>query len=139
MQIEDLTLDALSVGTEAHFTRRISESDVDTFASLSGDFNPLHVDSDYAESLGFRGRVVHGALLSALVSRLIGMQLPGRRSFLLSMKLDYAAPTFPGDLLEVSGSVQSIHAEQRVIVLKLRIRCGEEVRARGSAMVRIEG
>lgn len=138
MQAREWTLEELTVGTEGSFERSISAADVDTFAQLSGDHNPLHTDRRYAQGRGFRDRVVHGALLSALVSRFVGMELPGRRSLLLSMKLDFAAPSFPGDALKVSGEVQSVHLDQRVVVLRVRICCGEEVRARGAAMVRVE-
>jgi 3-hydroxybutyryl-CoA dehydratase len=132
------TLDALTVGTKARFEREVTEADVDVFAQLSGDHNPLHANRAYAQKAGYRDRVVHGALLSALVSRFVGMELPGRRSLLLSMKLDYVAPSFPGDTLEVSGTVQSLHAEERVVVLRIYIRCGDEVRARGSVVVKIQ-
>jgi 3-hydroxybutyryl-CoA dehydratase len=128
----------LTVGTEAHFEQRLTETDVDAFARLSGDHNPLHTDLSFAQQAGYRDRVVHGALLSALVSRFVGMELPGRQSLLLSMKMDYVAPTFPGDTVAVTGQVQSIHAEQRVVVLRIRIHCDEEVRARGSVMVKIQ-
>lgn len=132
------TLDELTVGTNARFEQQVTEADIDAFARLSGDHNPLHTDPSYARQAGYRDRVVHGALLSALVSRFVGMELPGKKSLLLSMKMDYAAPTFPGDTLDVSGQVQSIHTEQRVVVLKIRIHCGDELRARGTAMVRVD-
>jgi len=132
------TLAALTIGTEARFTREVSEADVDHFAQLSGDHNPLHTNRAYAQETGYRDRVVHGGFLSALASRLVGMELPGLRSLLLSMKLDYLAPTFPGDMLEVLGTVQSLHHAERVVVLRITIRCGNEVRARGSAVVRIQ-
>ena len=137
MQARELNLQQLEVGTEASFEHRIVTSDVDEFARLSGDQNPLHTDPMFAQSAGFPDRVVHGSFLMALASRLIGMELPGKQSFLLSLKLDFVAPSFPGDILKVLGRVQSIHPEQRVAVLRLRISSGEELRARGSAMVRV--
>jgi 3-hydroxybutyryl-CoA dehydratase len=137
MKPREWTLEQLKVGTKACFEHCISDSDVDEFARLSGDYNPLHADQQFAKSTGFRDRVVHGAMLVALASRFVGMELPGRRSLLLSLKLDFVAPTFPGDIVEVLGRVESIHPQPRVVVLRLMISCGGELRARGSAMVRV--
>ena len=133
----DWTLEQLEAGIEAGFEHTVSEAEIDTFASLSGDRNPLHCDAAYARASGFRDRVAHGALLGALVSRLIGMELPGRRSLLLGQRLDFVAPTYPGDTLRVRGWVDSVHQEQRTVALRLSITCGAEIRVRGSALVRV--
>jgi len=138
MTAGDWTLETLVVGTSASFERCIEAADVDTFARLSGDNNPLHMEVAFARALGHRDRVVHGALLTALASQLVGVHLPGRRSFLLSLKMDYVAPTYPGDTVVVSGNVRSIHLSQRAVMMQLSITCGEEVRSRGAAMVRVE-
>lgn len=132
-----MTFEECTVGMEARFERRILASDVDEFARLSGDYNPLHTDSEFARRSGFRDRVVHGALLVAMISRVVGMDLPGSQSLLLSLKLDFAAPTFPDEKLEVISRVQSLHENEKVVMLSLRIMCAEETRARGSALVRV--
>lgn len=138
MQVRDWTWETLYEGAEAGFEHRIEAEDVRAFATLSGDHNPLHVDSDYARHSGHPAPVVHGAMLGALVSRLVGMELPGRRSLLLNLKLSFAAPTYPGDTLSVHGRVQSMHADQRAVVLRVEIHCDDELRARGTALVRVE-
>lgn len=132
-----MTFEELKVGMEARYERRIDDTDLDEFARLSGDHSPLHISAEFARQAGFRNRLVHGALLAALVSRLVGMELPGSQSLLLSLKLDFPAPTFPNDTVVVAGRIKSLHPEERVIVLHLRVTCGEETRARGSALVRI--
>ena len=138
MRPREWTLEELEVGTEASFERRIDDSDLDAFAWLSGDHNPLHVDQKVAQRAGYQDRVIPGVLLAALVSRLVGMELPGYKSLLLGLKLDFVTPSFPGETLRVAGRVQSIHREQRVIVLRLEITGEGELRARGTAMVRVE-
>jgi len=115
----------------------VTEAEVDAFASLSGDHNPLHCDAAYGRAAGFRDRVAHGVLLGALVSRLIGTELPGRWSLLLGLRLDFVAPTYPGDTLTVQGRVDSVHLEQRTVTIRLSITCAGETRLRGSAMVRM--
>lgn len=135
--VSDLTLDCLSEGDKASFKHHITVDELNTFADLSGDRNPLHVDSQFARNQGYRDCVVHGAFFAGLVSRFVGMELPGRQSLLLSLKLDFAAPSFPGDVIEVTGEIDRIHIEQEVIVLKIRMDCQSEVRVRASAMVKV--
>ena len=135
--IGDWTLEQLEAGMEAGFEHTVTADEVDTFASLSGDRNPLHCDAAYGRAAGFRDRVAHGAFLGALASRLIGMELPGRRSLLLGLRLDFVGPTYPGDTLRVRGKVDSVHLEQRTVAIRLSITCAGETRLRGSALVRV--
>jgi 3-hydroxybutyryl-CoA dehydratase len=132
-----MIFEELKVGMERHYERQIDVLAIDEFARLSGDDNPLHMNPEFARQAGFRDRVVHGALLTALLSRLVGTELPGRHSLLLSLKLDFPAPTFPNDTVVVMGQVESLHQEKRAVLLRLRVTCGEETRARGSALVRV--
>lgn len=127
----------LSEGARFAFRHRITAAEVDAFARLSGDANRLHMDHEYARQQGHRDRVVHGALLAALVSRLIGMELPVRRTLLLGLNLHFVAPTYPEDVIEVAGVVASVHPAADVVTLKLTLTCGDELRARGTAMVRV--
>lgn len=131
-------LSSLNVGDSACFDRRIDTSDIDAFANLSGDENSLHMDSAGARLRGFRDRVVHGALLAALVSRLVGMHLPGERGLMLSLRLDFAAPSYPGDTLRITGTVSGIHPAERAAVIRITVACADQLRARGSVMVRVE-
>jgi acyl dehydratase len=133
------TLEELVEGTEASFQYLVRDADVEAFAELSGDRNPLHTDPAFSRRAGFRDRVVHGAFVAALASRLVGMDLPGRDSLLLSLRLDFVAPTFPGETVEVTGKVESVHPAERTVLLGLAVTCGGEPRARGSALVRVGG
>ncbi len=138
MADEFTTLGSLTIGDSAYFERRIDALDIDAFAKLSGDQNSLHMDGGAARARGYRDRVVHGALLAALVSRLIGMHLPGERGLMLSLRLDFAAPSHPGDTLRVTGTVSGIHPAERAAVIRVSVTCADQLRARGSAMVRVE-
>jgi 3-hydroxybutyryl-CoA dehydratase len=132
-----MTFEELKIGMEFRCERRINDKDIDEFARLSGDQNPLHISTEFAQQEGFKNRVVHGALLAALVSRVVGMEIPAKQILLLSLKLDFPAPTFPNDTVVVVGQVENLHHEERAVLLRLRITCGQETRARGSALVRI--
>lgn len=111
----------LRVGLRAEFEREISEADVLAFAEQSGDGNPLHVDSDYARTSNYQGRIVHGALQVSLASALVGMHLPGRHVLLGAINARFPAPLYFPCRVCVSGEItawdRSLNAGQvRVVV-----------------------
>ena len=101
------TFESLEVGESAQISRRIEAKDVDAFASLSGDYNPLHVSDEYGSRTPFGKRVVHGMFLGALVSQLVGMQLPGESALLVKETLQFVKPVHIGDTVDVSARVAS--------------------------------
>lgn len=111
----------LHLGQEAGFEALITAADVGRFAELSGDASPLHTDPAFAAARGFGDRVVHGAYLAALASRLCGMILPGRNGLLLAMSLSFAAPTLVGTRVTVTGTVDQLSHGVRSAVVKLAI------------------
>jgi len=78
---------------------------VNDFAKLSGDYNPLHVNEEYARKTNFKKRVCHGMLLSSFFSRLIGMYLPGKHALLFSQSLNFVNPCFIDDKIIVEGEI----------------------------------
>jgi 3-oxoacyl-[acyl-carrier protein] reductase len=92
---------AMAVGQEASLSRVIEAADVDAFARLSGDFNPLHMEDEFARQTSFRRRVVHGMLLGSFVSTLIGMHLPGPGALWAEQRFQWRAPVFIGDTVRV--------------------------------------
>lgn len=118
----DYTFEQLSVGQTGQFTRTFSDAEIQAFADLSGDQNPLHVDAAYARASGFAGRVAHGLLSGALYSTLVGMHLPGKRALLRGIQIDFHAPVFAGEALTVKGEIVELHGEFRLVTLKAEIR-----------------
>ena len=86
------TYDTLHVGDAFHIERFISENDVLTFARITGDDNPLHVDAEYAESTRFGHRIVHGVLLLGLISKVLGRDYPGPGSVAVSISCRFLRP-----------------------------------------------
>ncbi len=91
------------IGEEAKTARVFSQEDVERFAELSGDHNPIHLDNTYAQSSFFQGRIVHGMLVASLISSILGNTLPGPGSIYLRQELQFTAPVHPGD--EVTATV----------------------------------
>lgn len=107
--------------TCAEFTVTVTEEMMDKFLEISGDNNPLHVDSEFAKGQGFPGRVVYGMLTAAFYSRLAGVYLPGKYCLLHSVESSFHAPVFIGDILTVSGFVKVKHEATRVIEVSAKI------------------
>jgi acyl dehydratase len=108
-------------GQERRIKITISRSDVDSFASLSGDAAPLHTDQDFARKAGYSGPVVHGALLVAYVSRLVGMEFPGKFSVLERVDLAFHQPCYAPCDLQIIGKVRQISEAVSSVVLNISL------------------
>ena len=97
--------DDLFVGMSAQFKRKIDGEMITSFAQVSGDVNPLHIDADYARRSGFKNQVVHGMLCSSLFSELIGVHLPGENCLLTDISIIFSKPVFIDDEVIVDGSI----------------------------------
>lgn len=100
----------------------VAATDVDAFADLSGDINPLHLDDTFARSHGFRGRVVHGMLVGAFLSRVVGTVLPGPGALWLSLSVRFAQAVYVGDTVEITVSVKHKAEALRTLVLDTTVR-----------------
>lgn len=120
----------LAVGQAAELTHTLTRADVDAFAGLTGDDNPLHVDPEFAARTQFRRPVVHGMLSASFISTLIGTALPGEGALWLSQSITFQAPAFVGDTLTVRGVVRQKSPATRVLVLDLAV-----TNQRGEALI----
>lgn len=111
----------LSIGQRAAFDTQVSARELDQFIALSGDTNRLHADAAFARSRGYPDRVVHGALLSALVSRLAGVHLPGENCILHSLSLQFKVPVIVGARLRVEGVIDQLSDAVQAGVLKVSV------------------
>lgn len=121
MTAKDCAFDQIEIGNEASFSAEVAADAAARFAALSGDFNPLHTDVDYAATTRFGRCVVHGMFLAGLLSRLVGMHLPGKRCLYLSQTLDFVQPVFAGDKLVVRGRVLQKQEAMRTLILATQI------------------
>lgn len=109
---------SLQIGQRASFAKTVTESDVTTFAGLIGDFNPLHVDAEYARKSRFGQRVAHGMFTGGLISAVLGNKLPGPGAIYLSQQIEFLAPVFIGDTITATVEVTAWRPEKRIITLK---------------------
>lgn len=111
----------LSIGMEESFSVTITEDMTDAFHWLSGDPNPLHTDEKFAQTHGFRERVVYGMLTASMLSTLGGGYLPGKYCLIQSIETKFLRPVFIGDTIEIRGTVNELHDSVRQVVLKVEM------------------
>jgi 3-hydroxybutyryl-CoA dehydratase len=107
-----------AIGERASFTKTITEADVTSFAGLIGDFNPLHVDAEYARRSRFGQRVAHGIFSGGLISAVLGNKLPGPGAIYLSQQIEFLTPVFIGDTITATVEVSAWKPDKRIITLK---------------------
>ena len=133
----DRAFESLAPGERVSFEHTVSENDIAAFADLSGDYNPLHMDEGYAASSTFGRRVLHGMFLGALVSRLVGMHLPGKSALLMKETLEFRKPVFIGDTVFVSGTLSHVSAATKILKIAIDIRRADEQVTLGEAHVQM--
>ena len=116
-----LDFDEIPIGYEALPRRTITEKDVQTFAELTGDTNPLHMDAGFASETRFKKRVVHGMLTASFISTVVGMQLPGPGALYLSQVLNFKKPVMIDDIIQVKAIVVQKVASSQMLVLDIAV------------------
>ena len=110
-----IVIEDLAVGMTRSLRKTITDRDIELFAEVSTDRNPVHLDDAYAMDTIFEGRIAHGMLTAGLISAVIGEQLPGHGTVYLGQSLKFLAPVRPGDSVEAVVTVLSIdYAKRRV-------------------------
>lgn len=120
-KFSEYTFDEIQIGLSKEFQITITESMVNDFANISGDFSPIHMDEEYAKSTTFQKRVVHGMLLASFLSRIDGMYLPGKHALYFSQDIEFRNPCFIGDKLIVGSKVIDKSISTRIIKIESKI------------------
>ena len=132
------TLGPLREGLSSGLSFAVSQEDMDAFARLSADDNPIHSDAAFAQARGFEGPIVYGGLLVAAISRLLGTQLPGHGCVWHSLKIDFRAPLYVDETASLTGVVTYHNAELHLLRVALRLSCGDRLVAKGEAQASLK-
>ena len=116
-----LDFDNIHIDDEVELTHQLTKADVDAFAALIGDFNPLHVDETFARKTQFLKPVVHGMLSASFISTMIGMLLPGSGSLWTAQTIEFLNPAYVGDTLKLTARVKQKSIATRLLVLDILI------------------
>jgi len=109
---EGKSIHELKVGDSAQISKTITEKDINDFAKVTGDFNPVHLDQAYAEKTMFKGRIAHGLFSVGLLSAVLGNILPGHGTIYLSQEVKFIAPVRIGDTLTARVEVIELLPEK---------------------------
>ncbi|TGL56694.1 MaoC family dehydratase [Leptospira ognonensis] len=113
------TFQEIQINDTASFSKTITETDVYLFAGISGDFNPLHTDEEYAKTTVFGTRIAHGGLAASLLAPVLGMKLPGLGTVALETTTKFRKPVFFGDT--ITCKVEVIEKVDRLKAVKMKI------------------
>ncbi len=130
-----ICIEDIEMGMTRYIRKIITDRDIEQFAEISTDHNPVHLDDDYARDTIFEGRIAHGMLTAGLISAVIGEQLPGHGTIYMSQNLKFLAPVRPGDLVHAEVRVVDIVIDKRRVKLDCRCEVNGKNVLVGEAMV----
>lgn len=129
------SMDELAVGQQATFVKRVTQEEIDRFAEVTGDDNPVHIDEEWAAASSFKGRISHGLLTAGLISATIGTHLPGPGTIYMSQTLRWTWPVRAGDLLTCTVTVKELIPEKNRAILTTVVTCEDRDVLTGEAIV----
>jgi len=130
-----ICIEDIEIGMSRHLSKTVTDRDIELFAEVSTDRNPVHLDDAYARDTIFEGRIAHGMLTAGLISAVIGEQLPGHGTVYLAQSLKFMAPVRPGDHVRAQVTVTAIDIARRRVTLETHCAVGDTVVLKGEAMV----
>lgn len=125
----------LALGMEAGMVHRVTETDLDTFAALTGDRNPIHLDEAFAAVTIFKGRIAHGMLTATYISAVFGTQLPGPGAIYISQSLNFRAPVRIGDEVTATVRITELFPEKKRVLFACDCRVGGKTVLEGDALL----
>jgi 3-hydroxybutyryl-CoA dehydratase len=127
----------LAIGMEATYTRRVLEADIQEFARLSGDTNPIHLDEDFAAATMFKGRIAHGSLTASYISTILGTILPGPGAIYISQSLNFRGPVRIGDEVISTARILELLPAKRRAILTCHCSVGGKTVLEGEALMMV--
>jgi 3-hydroxybutyryl-CoA dehydratase len=130
-----LFFEDLQIGQRASMGKTITEADILLYSAISMDTNPLHLDAEAAAGSQFGGRIAHGMLSAAVISAVLGTQLPGPGAIYVSQTLTFKGPVKPGDTVRAIVEITGLNPEKKRATLRTRCLVKEVVVIDGEACV----
>ena len=108
----------LKIGDKFETTREVTDELIRKFAEVSGDYNPIHLDEEFAAKTRFGKRIAHGMLSGAFISAVLGYEFKERKIVYLSQTMRFTAPTFIGDTITTTATVTKIREDKQIVTLE---------------------
>lgn len=130
-------IEELSVGQIAESLNTVTQAEIQAFAAVSGDHNPVHLDPDFAATTPFKGVIAHGMLSAAFISAIVGTEMPGKGTIYMGQNLKFLAPVRPGDKVRTVVTVKEILAEKRRVICQTACYVGDTMVIDGEATLMV--
>ena len=138
--MKELAYDDIKVGDSDSVSKTITEGDIVTYAGITGDFNPVHINAEFAGKSMFKERIAHGMLVSGFISAVIGYHLPGPNTIYLAQEVSFKLPVKIGDTVTAEVTVTEKRDDKRILKLKTTVTNQRgEIVVDGSAVVKKVG
>ncbi|MBP7377441.1 MAG: MaoC family dehydratase [Pyrinomonadaceae bacterium] len=108
----------LKIGDQFSTSREVTDEVIRKFAEVSGDFNPIHLDDEFAKTTRFGKRIAHGMLSGAFISAVLGNEFRERKIVYLSQTMKFVAPVFIGDIVTATGTITNIREDKNIVTLE---------------------
>jgi 3-hydroxybutyryl-CoA dehydratase len=135
--VTSLFLEDIEVGRTAERTHVVTAGDIDAFAAVSGDYNPLHMDEAYAVQTPFKGRIAHGMLSGAYISAALAGELPGAGSVYLTQTLNFKRPVRIGDEVHTRITITAIDERRARVTISTVCKVNGKTVTDGEAIVMV--
>ena len=135
--MQGLFFEDLSVGQSAEMTKIVTSADIEAFAAVSGDTNPVHLDEAYARTTTFQGRIAHGMLSAAYISAVLGTRLPGPGAIYLNQSLRFRRPVRIGDEVTARVTVEALDERRGQATLATVCLVGGKAVVEGEATIMV--
>jgi 3-hydroxybutyryl-CoA dehydratase len=135
LPVQGFYFDELTVGQTAEMSRVVGAADIEAFAEVSGDNNPVHLDEAYAKSTTFGERIAHGMLGGAYISAILGTKLPGPGVIYLSQSLRFRRPVRIGDVVVAKVTITALDENRARVTLDTSCEVGGKAVIEGEALV----
>ncbi|MEQ8195210.1 MAG: MaoC family dehydratase [Rhodospirillales bacterium] len=119
------------------YAKTITDADIVTFAGISGDTNPVHINQEFARDTRFEHRIAHGMLIASFISTVIGTKLPGPGCIYLNQTLSFKAPVLVGDTVKARATVSRLVPEKKFVELATVCSVGDKVVIDGQALIMV--
>ena len=117
--VAGLSFEEIELGMSASLENTVTEPDILSFANITGDHNPVHLDASYAATTPFKGRISHGMLTASYISAVFGMRLPGPGAIYVTQTLNFRRPVWIDDRITTTVSVVELFPQKR----RVRFEC----------------
>ena len=134
-EIGGYEFEELRVGMSATYAKTITEADIVLFAAVSGDYNAIHINEEFAATTIFKGRIAHGMLSASVISAALANKLPGPGAIYMSQNLRFRAPVRAGDTVHATVTIKELNPEKHRVLLGTCCRVSDQVVIEGDALL----